>query len=353
MSAVAPGGIDIGGGTVRVCLLPRSAFAAKDELLHALLRLRADDQVQNNDILCEAVCLNARDVMDAPTAVLFPLLTLVLAAVEEEAVGSARFVALARAIRDRAAAHRAIKLRLLIALQHPSAPRAWRVRAVVRDGAYEAARARLRAQLVESRPASEEVGGHRDGNNIGDGDKDEQGRAGRALCEAAAEHVLAPTGAEQWADVQQGEHRFMSGALRHVLKHAPGVVDSVHGSHVTHKLSQLGIVKKDTGASTSVNSGNFSDGTSRLWSNHGRIIDDTARVELHAPHSPTGNRDRDVERTPTGSIRLVLPVDLVDLQSLEFWREHIYRKQGTRGFRFGYCTVFHPLRVASIERKRH
>lgn len=316
---------------VHVCLLPRQAFTTKDQLLQCILH---DDTI-----------LNVAQLLDAPAAVLCSLLTLVVAAIEQVGVGSDRFISLARALRDRASSHRTLKLRLLVALNHPSFP-AWRLRKVVRESPYHPARSRLRVLLQEV--SSKEID---DGKNA-DGFRP----ISRAFCEALAERIFHPSAVADWARSQATQlekedevfdyschgsgQSFSYDKLLMAVRADEKVVDDVHAAAVVQKLISLDLAHVS-------NTSNNSIDTKRMRSHLWTAIHDAAHLSVHNEQNNAHTTDK-IGATVVG---FVMPVDLVDLQTLDFWTETVFDKHAAPGFHFGYRLMGHPLRISSIERK--
>lgn len=229
----------------------------------------------------------------------------------------------------------------------------------------------------------------------------------RTFCEYVAQIIFAPSKVKQWAtpifvtnnnnnnkgedlytrrDDGPLEHTFSMTGLTNAVRDTPGIVNDEHATLVVAKLIEYRL------ASATIDDDDYDEQArqaqaqaqqsfSRSYEQRRRDDDSddddvrdesekearqrrlrtsftNAMLDAEVVHLVTGTGkmlsggpSQLVAGETPSSIVLDMPVDLVDLQSLDFWTEHIYEKQAEKGVHFGIRTVVHPLLIGSVERK--
>jgi hypothetical protein len=331
-------------------------------------------------------------LLRACNAELFRLLPLVLAAVQRvaETPGQRRaFPGLARALRSRATACPAVKLRLLLLCATPGFADFWELRVVHRASCYPAARAALLAALAALDRAEEEaqagadeqpaLGAVESGSilRVSSDDVDVAGAA--AATPAVGLAPPAPGGrvsevAKAWYKDKSALYEY---AVRELFDEVNGVPMRDHKRHLkvihrsfrasefvdtvmervnfTDRLEAVAIAQQlqEVGLITKVGSEKQFADDDKLWlsairhhSEDGRhaCLTDQAGKRIACWEEAKASKDTE----PFRRTELKIAVSLLDLQSLDFWKESVFLKDPVRGFRFGYRAIVHPLAATAF-----
>lgn len=293
-------------------------------------------------------------VLAADNRALFQLLPLILAAIErigETDADRESFVRLISHLRKRVVACRGLKLRFLLLLQNPAFATHWTVRMVHRRHCYASARLVLRQLLSDELSRQESCESVAVANVLADNVKG----TSKPFVSTMGTSDLASFAARTLLDPRHGVRtRTILFRLRtyHSAFLGSELVDSImeHGnvgnrkdaSAVAQRLIDIGVISKVQSSSQ-----RFVDDRRRVFQCNfalHRNDDGHCSVRLSDGHELTSWEE--VRKSLGDSIKQIavqMPMDMVDLQSLEFWTDSVYVRQVDSGFRYGYRAVVHPL----------
>lgn len=304
-------------------------------------------------------------LLGANNVALFHLLPLILAAVQrvgEQRTLRERFVSLVSVLRMRISACRGLKLRFLLLIGNAGFAQHWDVKLVHRQDCYVSARQALHvtAQDAKTRESSSESLAlahsltfveHRDSKRVADwyNDKDQ-------LVLFAARNLFHP---------REGIH------VRNVLWHmrtirsaffATELVDGImeranfqtrgEGVNLAQQLVLHGIIYP-----VGANKRSFTDDKRRLY--QCRIAmqhDDAGHCRVVTSSGNVITNWSDVRSASCNQIRQIgvqIAMDMIDLQSHEFWTRSVYVKGVDKGYRYGYRAITHPLHCIGVNIESH
>lgn len=369
----------------RTVCCPTSAMSfGRNQLLLALL----DPDLHSS--------LTPRLILTCDNTELFAQLPLILAAVQR--VGETRgkrheFIALVHALRARVASCRAIKLRFILLTKLPSYQSFWDIKLMHRRHAYPAAWATLAAlrhahssdcrdeeqtddELVMpvTTPSQngpfctvDELCSTSNCTTTSSASQNDAVSIPSRLSVGSVSEV-----ALEWYQDKQALYRYavnelfkngggvpMRDHMRHLRVHrnsfyASELVDTVmervnftdraQAVEIAQQLQDAKLITRVSGSSSP-----FADNNKLYQSKialhrmcEKKIFVKTSRGEPIACLDDTACSSPDEQ--PIQTVQLAMPCDMIDLQSIDFWRESVYLSNPTLGHSFGYRSITHPMR---------
>lgn len=298
--------------------------------------------------------LSPTTIMAADNLSLFHLLPLMMAAVQRKGELSkhrSSFVEVVSVFRNRIVACRGLKLRFLLLIQNPAFAAHWDVRLVHRRDCYAAAR-----EALQQRSISMDT----------DGKSSSVEEVSELVSHASIERPLVTN----WNRDNDSVISFASRKLLHpkhgihirsIMYHlravpnaffATELVDGImeranfkarpEGVMFAQRLLDLGIIRRALSSSKV-----FMDDRRRVYQcTLAMNRDDDGHCRVRTADGTELKSWEAVCDEGTKSIRQIevqVPMDMIDLQSFEFWTNSVYVKNVEKGFRFGYRAIVHPL----------
>lgn len=323
---------------------------------HLLTLLLAPDL---EDSLTPAALLAANNVA------IFRLLPLILAAVHRMGESPTRrqcFVKLVSVLRMRVAACRGLKLRFLLLIRNPAFANHWLVKLVHRRDCYSAAKHALEdfAMELPAKCSSPALSLAISDDFISFRRSDSKQVAGwlndkRTLISFAARRLLHP---------ERGIHiRTINWYMRPIRAafFATELVDGImeHANfrsrseavQLAQRILDYGLIIKVGG-----HSNKFSDSKRRVYQCRLALQREDAgycRVKTSCNKLVTSWSELEKQPTAIKQIEIQLPMDMVDLQSYEFWTSSVYVRDVDKGYRYGYRAITHPLYCGGLVPQAH
>lgn len=317
----------------------------------ALLTLLLDPDLE--------VSLTPTALLHANNAAFFNLLPLLIAAVQHvgETPGQrALFVELVTVLRARVAACRGLKLRFLLLLGHPGFSDQWDVRMVHRRSCYQIAWHHIEDLRSSPSNSSDSTLALMHSLSLSRGSSSISAKANKwledkkALGQFAMRHLLHP---------ERGIRlRCMSYHLRIIRNAFYGseLVDSiVERGNFADRDDAIKVAERllESGFITRAGRGKgFSDGKHVYQSKVAMESNDQGYVRVVTSDGETISCWKELQSCKAETVKKIqvqIALDMVDLQSLEFWKDSVYIKGAEKGYRFGYRAILHPLFCAGIE----
>lgn len=339
-----------------------------------------------HDSLTEASLMSVSDRLLFQT---LPLVMAVLEKIGETAANRSLFVKLVGTLRLRASVSRPIKLRLMLLVRTTGYGARWVVSMVFRHDCYPLARTQLdeRLELLSSTPTVRPVGALssasstvsgvavRGGSIVSAGSGSAAGSTAAGSSRRGAMVHTKSAVSSLVSELESSRTRLMKFAVEELLHPTKGVRQSVHKRHLLHVhesfrasdvvdwlMERLGFALR----SDAVRFGEafraqgvlrrvgknpekpFKDDSHLYVSQVSLLASDKqyACVVTKAGEKIACWREAPVpnSQAPVSVVQMRLPVDMVDLQSVDFWGTDVYREGvDLKGFSFGYRTVTHPL----------
>lgn len=308
-----------------------------------------------------SVYLTPEALLHATSEALFTVLPLLLAALQqigEESANRQKFTRLVSAFHLRVLENRVLKLRFMLLAHHPAFSSHWVIRMVYRNSPYHAAKLALiarRSLSVQQQPSLGPTDTLKSQAPIlpnvtprSPSLKVEQWRVSpRTLASFAVNNLFHPL-----RGVQVRDHQWHFRVVRNSFT-ATELVDSImeHANYesrsqavrIAQKLLDNRLIHPVASQAQT-----FTD-SNRLYQS--RIVTNN-RDQRHACIvTKSGDQiscwDEFCRRQeePYRSVELKIPMDIVDLQSLDFWSSSVFVKNVNKGYSYGYRVIAHPLRI--------
>lgn len=318
--------------------------------------------------------LTAASILAADKQALFQLLPLIIAAIKrigETSSNRNNFVKLVSAVRNRIVACRGLKLRFLLLVQNDAFAAQWDVRMVHRRHCYASARRYLFNLCLDEDARYESNEAVKVASDLQSKEK----TSGIVDNTSPTTKVTAPSDSfsRLGTNGDVDTHSLVSFAARSLLHPEHGIKTSTivfrlrtvksgfYGSElvdaimerssfrvrdqaviIAQRLLDLGIVQK--AASTSRR---FHDDKKSVFQCHFALHrDDEGHCKVITDDGFELTSWDAVKESDSKQIRQIgiqIPMDMIDLQSLEFWTKSIYVRGVEKGYRYGYRAVTHPL----------
>ncbi|GAB0495829.1 hypothetical protein MMPV_007136 [Pyropia vietnamensis] len=323
-----------------------------------------------HDSLTEAKLLSVSDRLLFQT---LPLVMSVLERIGETSANRTIFVKLVGALRLRASVSRPIKLRLMLLVRTPGYGSRWVVSMVFRHDCYPLARTQLEERLehIASLPTLRPVDVQSSASSV----SGVAFQRGSSTASTGTSVNPQSSVSSLVSELESSRTRLMKFAVEELLHPTKGVKQSVHKRHMLHVhesfrasdvvdwlMERLGFANRSDavrfgeafraqGVLRRVGKNpekHFKDDSHLYVSQVSVLASDKqyACVVTKAGEKIACWREAPVpaSQAPVAVVQMRLPVDMVDLQSVDFWGTDVYRDGvDVKGFSFGYRTVTHPL----------
>lgn len=303
-------------------------------------------------------------VLGADNVALFHLLPLIIVAITRIGENPTRrqcYIKLISVFRARISACRGLKLRFLLLVTNPALSARWNVRLVHRRDCYTVARHVLdnMIQDLDSKNASSES--IRLAQQLREiGTSDSKLVAGwledkKTLVSFAARNLLHPLHGIRkrtlkWY-MRPVRAAFFGTDLVDGIMERANFNSRLEAVKLAQKLLDYGIITKIGG-----HHNHFKDDKRKVYqchfelqrvdANHCRVIT-VDGVELTSWEIVGGH---------SGAIKQIeiqIPMDMIDLQSFEFWTQSVYVRGVEKNYRYGYRAVAHPLYCGGLDPRSH
>lgn len=319
--------------------------------LHAssLLSLLLDPSLVDN--------LTPGAILAADNRALFKLLPLILAAIErvgETTTKRDSFVRLVSYLRKRIVACRGLKLRFLLLIQNPAYASQWTVRMVHRRFCYASARVVLHQLANDQQSLCESFESVAIANELS-GPVGVEKKSSRSPVTEMSTSDLASFAVRTLLNPRHGVRaRTLLYRLHtvHSAFYGPELVEAImeHGD-ISNRIDAVAVAQRliDIGmiAKASSSSRRFVDDRRRVYQcNFALHRDDDGHCSVQLTNGLQLTSWDEVKECLADKIKHIavqMPMDMVDLQSLEFWTNSVYVRQVENGYRYGYRAIVHPL----------
>ncbi|KAK1861962.1 hypothetical protein I4F81_004538 [Pyropia yezoensis] len=326
-----------------------------------------------HDSLTEVSLLSVSDRLLFQT---LPLVMSVLEKIGETSANRTIFVKLVGALRLRASVSRPIKLRLMLLVRTPGYGSRWQVSMVFRHDCYPLARTQLEERLesLASTPTLRPVDAQSSASTVS-GVAFQRGSSVATTSSGGGGLTTQSSVSSLVSELESSRTRLMKFAVEELLHPTKGVKQSVHKRHLLHVhdsfhasdvvdwlMERLGLANRSDavrfgeafraqGVLRRVGKNpekHFKDDAHLYVSQVSVLASDKqyACVVTKGGEKIACWREAPVpaSEAPVVAVQMRLPVDMVDLQSVDFWGTDVYREGvDVKGFSFGYRTVTHPL----------
>ena len=319
--------------------------------------------------LTEASLLSVSDRLLFQT---LPLVMSVLERIGEASTNRALFIRLVGVLRLRASASRAIKLRLMLLVRTPGYGSRWVVSMVFRQDCYPLARTQLEEKLeglAMASPARPAVGSVSSVSGV----------AYQSVPSIASSSMGAPQSptavSSLVSELHMSRTKLMKFAVEELLHPTKGVKKGTHKRHMLHVhdsfrasdvvdwlMERLGFASR-TDALQFGESFRAQGVLRRVGKNPEKPFKDDGHLYVSQVSVMASDKQYacvvtkggekiacwreaplPISEAPVAVVQMRLPVDMVDMQSVDFWGTDVYRDGvDVKGFSFGYRTVTHPL----------
>jgi len=319
--------------------------------------------------LTEASLLSVSDRLLFQT---LPLVMSVLERIGEASANRALFIRLVGILRLRASASRAIKLRLMLLVRTPGYGSRWVVSMVFRQDCYPLARTQLEEKLegLAMAPSLQPVGGS--ASTV-------SGVAYQSVPSSASSSMGAPQSptavSSLVSELRSSRTKLMKFAVEQLLHPTKGVKKGTHKRHMLHVHDSFRAsdvvdwLMERLGFASRADAVQFGEAfraqgvLRRVGKNPEKSFKDDGHLYVSQVSVMASDKQYacvvtkggekiacwreaplPVSEAPVAVVQMRLPVDMVDMQSVDFWGTDVYRDGvDVKGFSFGYRTVTHPL----------
>lgn len=335
--------------------------------------------------------LSAQQLIDVDDVALFRFLPIVMTAIQRAAPssenGRSEFLHQLRIFRARLSACRWLKLRFLLLANHPAFASFWSLHLIHRANAYEVAR-KVLSRLADSSPANLTFDGitfeasrNRYLKSAPDALQNSESNSlirknatrplnrvqfnpndmkDPSLIQGFALHNLfARVGGIRTNTVtynnQSVRSAFVASNLLNEIQHRSSLTRRSDAIKIAQCLLDIGLIH-----AVSTQSQNFIDSKRAIYHyrNPYDRDDDASRfsqvssdaIDLRSfGGTSTSSGEKEIRR-----VEMRIPMDMMDLQSFDFWTKGVYLKKPKPGFRYNFCSVTHPLcSVSLLQRRLH
>lgn len=330
----------------------------------ALTYHRTDSVLHDSDLLALLLAPDLEDSLTPGALVgidnvaLFRLLPLILVAINRIGETQNRrqsYVKLVSVLRMRIAACRGLKLRFLLTVTNPLLSSRWNVKLVHRKDCYKAAKHVL-DQLARDMESQNELNdslqmvqqlstlGSTDSKLVDGWHKDKD-----TLIAFAAKKLLHPTNGIRTRTIKW--HMRPIKAAFYGTELVDGIMERANfhsrkeAVTLAQKLMELGVIQMMG------HHHHFKDDRRKIYqcrfalqridANHCRVVTDSGDEISSWEILECGHTIKQIE--------IQMPMDMIDLQSFEFWTSSVYVKGVEKGHRYGYRAIAHPLYCGGLD----
>ncbi|CAN8065753.1 unnamed protein product [Agarophyton chilense] len=291
-------------------------------------------------------------LLAANNVAIFRLLPLILAAIHrigDTPTHRQNYIKLVSVLRMRVAACRGIKLRFLLLIRNPAFARQWNVKLVHRRDCYQSARHALDdyAREMSATPTSSRLS-QSDSTLFRLADsKQVEGwlEDKKTLISFAARRLLHPEHGIRIRTINWFMRpirvAFFGTELVDGIMERANFRSRAQAIELAQRILDLGLINKVGGHSSK-----FTDSKKRVYQCRLALQREDGR---HCCVKTENNKIircwDDLGKQPVAikQIEVQLPMDMVDLQSFEFWTNTAYVRDVDKGYRYGYRAITHPL----------
>lgn len=302
-------------------------------------------------------------LVGADNEAIFRLLPLILAAIHRLGMSATqrdRFVGLISVLRLRIASCRVLKLRFLLLIHNPEFAKHWDVRLVHRRDCYSSARLILeeKARDIRCVNASDEsfemATQLRNSQSVGSKSVEGWAENNQQVVRFAVRRVLHPeqgikTRNLKW-HMKLVKNAFYASELVDGIMERANFANREEAVALGQKMLDMGIIHK-----VGHRQKTFADERRRVYQCRiATLRDDAGHCKVvTADGNEIGcwEKVKKCDYAKISQIEIQLAMDMIDLQSYGFWTESVYVKGVTKGYRYGFRTITHPLHCSSSSAK--
>ncbi|KAI0562998.1 Phosphatidylinositol kinase [Gracilaria domingensis] len=301
-------------------------------------------------------------LLAANNVAIFRLLPLILAAIHrigESPTHRQNYIKLVSVLRMRVAACRGVKLRFLLLIRNPAFAQQWNVKLVHRRDCYQAARHALDdyAREMNGTPSSSAVS---NADSASFRMVDSKQVAGwledkKTVINFAVRRLLHPEHGIHIRTINWFMRPFRGAFFGTDL--VDGIMERANfrsrseAVELAQRLLDHGLIHKVGGHSSK-----FVDSKKRIYQCRMALQREDAghcRCRTNANRVITSWGELEKQPTAIKQIEVQLPMDMVDLQSFEFWTSTAYVRYVDKGYRYGYRAITHPLYCGGLNAQAH
>lgn len=300
-------------------------------------------------------------ILAAHNLALFQLLPLILAAVQrigELSTKRQAFVKLVSTLRTRIVACRGLKLRFLLLVQNPAFAAHWDVRMVHRRHCYITARQYLAEISKDEDSRLESSESVRLANDLAaSNSSDSKLGTGVPLDTPSLVSFAARTLLNQEHGIRTRTIIFRMRPIQSAFFAAELIDGIMERSNfrsrdeavlIAQRLLDLGVIHK-----VATTSRQFRDNHKSVYQCHfalHRDDDGHCRVLTSDGYELTSwDAVEDANAKQIKQISVQVPMDMIDLQSFEFWTKTVFVRGVDKGFRYGYRAITHPIYCEGLD----
>lgn len=303
--------------------------------------------------------LTPGSILAANSEALFQLLPLIMSAIQrisETSTNRHNFVRLVKVLRSRIVACRGLKLRFLLLVQNDAFAAHWDVRMVHRRNCYTSARRYLHDLImdIDSKnefDASVSIAQNLQNTSISSPQPytsklSAVGVDTKTLVAFATQSLLHPErGIRKRVMIfrlRTFRSAFFGSDLVDGIMERSGFRSRTEATAIGQRLLDMGVINKVASSSHRFRD----DKRSVFQCNYSLHQDDAGHCRVITQDGYELTSWEKVQKSEAKQIKqtsVQIPMDMIDLQSYEFWTNSVYVRNVEKGFRYGYRAITHPL----------